>query len=79
MLRERIGFVKKKRCRKFPLDRFFLHLFYIQNSDGEVSKAEVKLAHKQLSMKQIEEIMRLIDENRDGHISLAEFNSASAD
>jgi Ca2+-binding EF-hand superfamily protein len=44
-----------------------------------VSKAEMKLAHKQLTMKQIEEIMRLIDENHDGHISLAEFNSASSE
>ena len=49
----------------------------VQNGDGEMSKAEIKLAHKQLTMKQIEEIMRLIDENHDGRISLEEFNHSA--
>ena len=49
----------------------------VQNGDGEMSKAEIKLAHKQLTMKQIEEIMRIIDENHDGRISLEEFNHSA--
>jgi hypothetical protein len=42
-----------------------------------VSKAELKLAHQQLSMKQIEEIMRQIDEDHDGRMSLEEFNNTA--
>jgi len=37
----------------------------------------MKLARQQLSMKQIEEIMRQIDENHDGRLSLDEFNKTA--
>ena len=66
----------KSRCNFDMLSHFVS--FSHENGDGEVSKAELKLAHKQLTMQQIEEIMRQIDEDHDGRMSLEEFNSTTA-
>ena len=43
-----------------------------KNKDGQVSKAEMKLARKNLTMKQIESIIKKLDNNGDGTISLDE-------
>ena len=43
-----------------------------KNKDGQVSKAEMKLARKNLTMKQIESIIKKLDNNGDGTISLEE-------
>ena len=43
-----------------------------KNNDGEVSKGELKLAKKDLTMKQIQSIMSKLDNNGDGTISWKE-------
>merc|ERR1712045_841980 len=43
-----------------------------KNNDGEVSKGELKLAKKHLTMKQIQSIMSKLDDNGDGTISWKE-------
>merc|ERR1712126_212082 len=43
-----------------------------KNNDGEVSKGELKLAHKHLTMKQIQSIMSKLDNNGDGTINWKE-------
>jgi len=43
-----------------------------KNNDGEVSKGELKLAKKHLTMKQIQSIMSKLDHNGDGTINWKE-------
>merc|ERR1712083_57952 len=43
-----------------------------KNNDGQISKGELKLARKNLTMKQIESIIKKLDNNGDGTISLEE-------
>jgi len=46
-----------------------------RNGDGEVSKGELKLAKKHLTMKQIQSIMSKLDNNGDGTISWKELKN----
>merc|ERR1712059_46629 len=46
-----------------------------KNNDGQISKGELRLARKNLTMKQIESIMNQLDINGDGTISLEEIKS----
>jgi len=46
-----------------------------RNGDGEVSKGELKLANKNLTMKQIQSIMTKLDNNGDGTISWKELKN----
>jgi len=43
-----------------------------RNNDGQVSKGELKLARKNLTMKQVQSIMSKLDDNGDGTISWKE-------
>ena len=43
-----------------------------RNGDGQVSKGEIKLAKKNLSMKEIEELINDIDEDGDGKLTYEE-------
>merc|ERR1712038_1605210 len=43
-----------------------------KNNDGQVSKGELKLARKNLTMKQVQSIMGKLDDNGDGTISWKE-------
>ena len=43
-----------------------------KNNDGQISKGELKLARKDLTMKQIQSIMAQLDNNGDGTISMDE-------
>ena len=47
-----------------------------KNNDGQISKGELKLARKQLTLKQIEMLIKKLDKDGNGTISLAELKAA---
>merc|ERR1711997_411915 len=52
--------------------------FMDRNNDGQISKGELKLARKQLTLKQIEMLIKKLDKDGNGTISLAELRSGAA-
>ena len=46
-----------------------------RNNDGQISKCELKLARKNLTLKQIEMLISKIDTDGNGTISLEELNN----
>ena len=46
-----------------------------RNNDGQISKGELKLARKNLTLKQIEMLISKIDTDGNGTISLEELNN----
>ena len=53
--------------------------FMDRNNDGQISKGELKLARKQLTLKQIEMLIKKLDKDGNGTISLAELRSGAAE
>ena len=49
-----------------------------RNNDGQISKGELKLARKQLTLKQIEMLIKKLDKDGNGTIDLAELRSGAA-
>ena len=47
-----------------------------RNNDGQISKGELKLARKQLTLKQIDGLIQKLDKDGNGTISLAELKAA---
>ena len=48
-----------------------------KNNDGQISKGELKLARKDLTMKQIQSIMSKLDADGDGTISIDELKKSN--
>ena len=48
-----------------------------RNNDGQISKGELKLARKNLTLKQIEMLIKKIDTDGNGTISLEELNNCN--
>merc|ERR1711983_693925 len=59
-------------CTKNDIRKVVADLPMDKNNDGEVSKGELKLAKKHLTMKQIQSIMSKLDNNGDGTINWKE-------
>ena len=49
-----------------------------RNNDGQISKGELKLARKQLTLKQIEMLIKKLDKDGNGTIDLAELRSGAS-
>lgn len=47
-----------------------------RNNDGQISKGELKLARKQLTLKQIDALIHKLDKDGNGTISLDELKAA---
>merc|ERR1712087_416644 len=59
-------------CTKNDIRKVVADLPMDKNNDGQVSKGELKLARKNLTMKQVQSIMAKLDDNGDGTISWKE-------
>merc|ERR1712241_1418393 len=49
-----------------------------RNNDGQISKGDLKLARKQLTLKQIEHLIKKLDKDGNGTISLEELKNGAA-